>query len=168
MHLRTAIACLAAAASAAAVCADAAPSPASPVRRCAPVRPDAGAVERQDALRCLLNDTRRRRGRTKLRFSVTLQRAAQRLLSVSCRRSTAGCGGAFEAVLSAVLRARHYNGRVQYVYYDVSDSPAAVAAYIRSNQSWLSSGRYRDLGIAFRPGGASSKSAWIVIAGYRF
>lgn len=101
-------------------------------------------------------------------LSPTLQLVAKRVLSLRCKRSSSGCGAAYERVLSEALRSHRYVGRIRYVYYDVSNDPSALVAYIRRSQSWLSSALYRDLGVAFRPGAASSKAVWVVVAGYRF
>jgi hypothetical protein len=163
------IACLLAAGAAALLSAGAVlPSRSAQLSPCPELGPNAGAAARKYELRCLINKIRERQGRRQLVASTSLRLAAERLLSVRCERSNAGCGATFDSVLRRALRAQGYAGTVRYVYFDVSQNPAHLAAYIRRRQSWLPSRTYRDLGIAFRPAGKRSKPVWIVIAGYRY
>jgi hypothetical protein len=135
---------------------------------CPELGPKAGPPARKYELRCLVNETRIRRGRSRLAASTSLRLVAERLLTVQCRRGSGGCGANFEGVLARALRARGYAGKVRYVYYDASNDPGLLAGYLRRSQSWLSSRLYRDLGVAFRPAGARPKPVWIVVAGYRY
>jgi hypothetical protein len=162
------IACLLAAGTAALLSPGAAvPASSAQSRLCPGLGPRAGAAAREDKLRCLINAARVKRGRRRLADSTPLRLVAERLLPARCIRSAAGCGAPFDQLLGRELRARGYAGTVRYVYYDLSKNPVRLAAYIRRSQSWLSSGTYRDLGIAFRPAGARTKNVWVVIVGYR-
>jgi hypothetical protein len=172
LRLVIAIACLAAAGSAGLLSAAGPASSASQrgLRQsaCHDVGADAGTAARTSALRCLINGVRTRKGLRPLARSKALQLVARRVLSVRCKRSSSGCGAAYEGILSQALRLHRYTGRVRYVFYDVSADPSGLLAYISRSQSWLSSAQYRDLGIAFRPAAAGSRHVWVVVAGYRF